>query len=294
MGTYLKNSFIVTIIITVGQVRHRDPRGLRVRVPRVPVQADPVRRVPRHVDGAVRGHDRHQRHHDQRPRAVQHLRGARRAVPRHRLRRVPDAPGVPDRCRTSCATPPRSTATGTGASSWRVAVPLARPAVARAHRVRVPRRRGTSTSGRCSSPRTTGCGRCRSACSSCSRSSIDQLNVTFAGAVIAVDPARDPAAVLPEAARAGPDRRRGQGMSACWWPRMGTDAGVVTIGMLGRMRDRRGVHMLGVGAGWSGIARLVAVRRGAGRPRGAANSTTCPLTALKKASKPVEITCGTR
>ncbi len=33
MGTYLKNSFIVTFIITVGQVAHRDPRRLRVRVP---------------------------------------------------------------------------------------------------------------------------------------------------------------------------------------------------------------------------------------------------------------------
>ena len=36
--------------------RHRDPRRLRVRLPRVPVQAHAVRRVPRHVDGAVRGH----------------------------------------------------------------------------------------------------------------------------------------------------------------------------------------------------------------------------------------------
>ena len=44
----------------------------------------------------------------------------------------------------------------------RVAVPLARPGDRGAHGVRVPRRRGTSTSGRCSSPRTTGCARCRS------------------------------------------------------------------------------------------------------------------------------------
>ena len=39
LGTYLKNSFIVTIIITRRPGRDGHPRGLRVRVPRVPVQA---------------------------------------------------------------------------------------------------------------------------------------------------------------------------------------------------------------------------------------------------------------
>ena len=113
--TYLKNSFIVTVDHHRRAGRHRDPRRVRVRVPRVPVQAHAVRRVPRDADGAVRGHDRHQRHDDQRPRLVQHLRRARGAVPRHRLRRVPDAPGVPQVPR-DLRTPPRSTATATGGS----------------------------------------------------------------------------------------------------------------------------------------------------------------------------------
>ena len=45
----------------------------------------------------------------------------------------------------------------------RVAVPLARPAIAALGGLRLPRARGTSTCGRCSSPRTTSTARSRSA-----------------------------------------------------------------------------------------------------------------------------------
>ena len=109
------------------------------------------------------------------------------AVPRHRLRRVPHAPGVPD----PAARPARR---GRPRRLRALALPVAGGGAAGAPggRARSPcsrsSRRGTSTSGRCSSPRTTSCVRCRSVSSSCSQSSIDQVNITFAGAIIAVIP----------------------------------------------------------------------------------------------------------
>ena len=127
---YLKNSFIVTLIITVGQVVTAILAGYAfaflefpfkrtlfvvfLATLMVPFEVTIVTNVSTVSDLGW----------------YEHLRGPRGAVPRHRLRRVPDAPGVPHPARATSATPPPSTATGTGASSTRVAVPLARPAVA--------------------------------------------------------------------------------------------------------------------------------------------------------------------
>ena len=69
----------------------------------------------------------------------------------------------------------------------RVAVPIARPAGRRARPLRVPRRRGTSTCGRSSSqgrPASYGPDRAAAAAGT----SIDQVNVTFAGVIIAAMP----------------------------------------------------------------------------------------------------------
>src|SRR5262249_45666539 len=81
------------------------------------------------------------------------------------------------------------------------------------------------------------------------------------------DPARDPPPVLPEATRARPHRRRGERMSIV------------------RSRTRWTMATLAAVVASTGLSAVVAVP-GAG----AQNSTTCPLTALAKASKPVEIT----
>ena len=127
---YLKNSFIVTLIITVGQVVTAILAGYAfaflefpfkrtlfvvfLATLMVPFEVTIVTNVTTISDLGW----------------YNTLRGPGGAVPRHRLRRVPDAPGVPHPARAISATPPPSTATGTGASSTRVAVPLARPAVA--------------------------------------------------------------------------------------------------------------------------------------------------------------------
>ena len=50
LGTYLRNSGIQTVIIVERAADHVDPRRLCLRVPRVPVQADTVRRLPDDAD----------------------------------------------------------------------------------------------------------------------------------------------------------------------------------------------------------------------------------------------------
>ena len=116
MGAYLKNSFIVTLIITVGQVVTAILAGYAfaflefpfkrtlfvvfLATLMVPFEVTIVTNVTTVATSA----------------GTNTLRGAGGAVPRHRLRRLPDAPGVPHAAQATCATPPRSTATGTGGS----------------------------------------------------------------------------------------------------------------------------------------------------------------------------------
>ena len=75
--------------------RHLDPGRLRLRLPRVPVPACPVRGVHGHADAAHRGDADPQRRHDPGLGPAQQLPRAGRAVPRHRVRHLPHPPGVP-------------------------------------------------------------------------------------------------------------------------------------------------------------------------------------------------------
>ena len=61
LGTYLKNSAIVTVFITVGQVVTAILAGYAFAFLEFPFKRTAVRGVPGHVDGAVRGDHRHQR-----------------------------------------------------------------------------------------------------------------------------------------------------------------------------------------------------------------------------------------
>ena len=74
---------------------HRHPRRLRLHVPRVPVPTGALLRVHGHADAAHRGHPDPERADHPVARLAQLLPGARRAVPRHRLRHVPAPPGLP-------------------------------------------------------------------------------------------------------------------------------------------------------------------------------------------------------
>src|SRR5664280_863615 len=74
---------------------HVDRGGLRLRVLGVPLQTHHLRGLPGHHDGADRGHLLHQPPDGGEPRVVQLVPGAHRPVPRHRVRGVPHAPGVP-------------------------------------------------------------------------------------------------------------------------------------------------------------------------------------------------------
>ena len=191
LGTYLKNSFIVTIIITVGQVVTAILAGYAfaflefpfkrtlfvvfLATLMVPFEVTIVTNLTTISDLGL----------------VRQLRRARGAVPRDRVRRVPDPPDVPD--------PPARPARRRRARRLRaLAVPDPGRGAARApgdrgaRGVRVPRRPGTSTCGHCSSPRTIGCGPSRSVSASCRGSPSTSSNVTFAGAVIAVVPLVDP------------------------------------------------------------------------------------------------------
>ena len=187
MGTYLKNSFIVTFIITVGQVLTAILAGyafafLQFPFKRVlfvvflatlmvPFEVTIVTNVATISDLGL----------------VQHLRRARGAVPRHRVRRVPDAPGVPHLARTTCATPPRSTATGTGGSSGGSRCRWPGPAVAAltvfAFLAAWNQYLWPLLITKDDRLRTVQIG-----LKQLQQSSIDQINITFAGAVIAVVP----------------------------------------------------------------------------------------------------------
>ena len=121
---------------------------------------------------------------------------------------------------------------------------------------------GTSTSGPSSSPKTTSSARCRSS-KQLQGLSIDQINVTFAGAVIAVLPLVILLlAFQKQLVRA--DRRCGEGLS----------------------HDGAKERSAGVP-----LATMPALPGSRSRPASAgAQTSKCPPSALKKASKPVEIT----
>ena len=116
-----------------------DPRRLRLRLPALPVQAHALRRLPGHADDPARGDVHHESRHGHVVALVQQLRGPVHPVPRHGLRHLPHAPGVP-------ADPPRPPG---GGPARRLRPPAlhdpgrraARPPVAgRAGRVLLPRR----------------------------------------------------------------------------------------------------------------------------------------------------------
>ena len=90
------------------------------------------------------------------------------------------------RSRATSATRPRSTATATCGSSHGSRCRCRGPR-SRRSRCSPSSRRGTSTCGRSSSP-TRATGRSRSGSSSCAASSLDQINTTFAGTVLAAIP----------------------------------------------------------------------------------------------------------
>ena len=116
LSKYMTTSAIMTVIIVVGPAGHLDPGRLRLRLPALPVQAHPLRPLPDHADDPLRGHVHHQPRHRHLAALVQHLRRAVRALPRHGLRHLPAAPGLPADPAATCRRRPRSTATGTGAS----------------------------------------------------------------------------------------------------------------------------------------------------------------------------------
>ena len=155
MVEYLLNSFIVTAHHHRRAGRHRDPRRLRVRVPRVPVQAHAVRRVPRHVDGAVRGHVRHEPRRRSATSGWYDTLRSGLAVPflATGFGAFLHAPGVPQLPHDL-----QDAAALDGYGHWRfmtrVAVPLARRRSRRSPSS-PSSPRGTSTCGRCWSRRTT-------------------------------------------------------------------------------------------------------------------------------------------
>jgi sn-glycerol 3-phosphate transport system permease protein len=126
LGRYLFNSFVVAVIVTVAQIVTSVLAAYAFADPRVPRQARAVRRVRRHAPRAVGGDAGRQPRDGRFARVAQHLPGPRRAVPRHRVRRVPDAPGVPH----PAARPARRRRIdGVGHLGFlrHVAVPLVRP-----------------------------------------------------------------------------------------------------------------------------------------------------------------------
>ena len=113
--------------------RHRRPRSSRRCSPAYafafldsPAERA-VRRVPRHAARPARGDARRQPPDRRRARLAQHVPGPGRAVPRHRVRHLPAAPGVHDAARATCAT--RRAIDGVGHLGFlrHVAVPLVRP-----------------------------------------------------------------------------------------------------------------------------------------------------------------------
>ena len=115
------------------------------------------------------------------------------------------------------------------------------------------------------------------AASSCAALSIDQVNVTFAGVIIAALPLVILLLVFQKQLVRGPDRRRGQGLSHDRPVRQPSTERIRRrlAGSLAALRRRRRRSSRSVGAGRAG-------------GRGACRSARS--RALKKATKPVEIT----
>ena len=187
MGTYLKNSFIVTFIITVGQVLTAILAGYAfaflefpfkrtlfvvfLATLMVPFEVTIVTNVTTISDLGLVQHLRRAWRCRSSPPASARSSCARRSSP----------------CRTTSATPPPSTATGTGGSCWRVAVPLARPAVAAltvfAFLAAWNQYLWPLLITKDDKLRTVQIG-----LKQLQQVSIDQVNITFAGAIIAVVP----------------------------------------------------------------------------------------------------------
>ena len=275
MARYLVNSAVVTVIITVGQLAVRDLGRVRVRVLEFPFKRTlfvvflATLMVPFEITivtnlatmNDLGWYDTYQ--------------GLScRSSRRHGVRRVPDAPGVPP---GATGPPGRGGARRVRPLRFmtRVAVPLARPAIAalavfaflgawnqylwpllvtkddeyRTVQIGLKQLRATS---------------------------LDQINVTFAGTVIGGHPARHPAAPLPEAAGARPHGRRRERLSPCHREQELTCPGRSPLRCCRAWRPR---------------SRLPASPSRAPAPRRRQASPKCPLNALKKAkSKPVEIT----
>ncbi len=138
MGEYLKNSFVMTGDHRALPAGDRDARGLCVRVPRVPVQAHALRRVPRDAHDPVRGHDHHEPHHRVDLGIYDTYAGLADPVPRDRLRSVPAPPGVPARCPRDLKDAAALDGYGHLRFLARVVVPLSRPAIAALGGLRVP------------------------------------------------------------------------------------------------------------------------------------------------------------
>ena len=113
MSKYMATSAIMTATIVVGQLVDLHPGRLRLRLPALPLQADAVRGLPGHADDPARGHVHHQPRHHHLAALVQLLRRAGDPVPRHRVRHLPAAPGLPADPAATCRRRPSSTATAT-------------------------------------------------------------------------------------------------------------------------------------------------------------------------------------
>ena len=129
MGRYLLNSAVVTTVITLGQVGTAILAGYAFAFLEFPLKRTlfvvflATLMVPFEITIVTNLATINE------PRLVQLVPGARGPVPRDRVRRVPDAPGVP-----AGAADLQDAASLDGYGHWRfmtrVAVPLARPAVA--------------------------------------------------------------------------------------------------------------------------------------------------------------------
>ena len=110
-------SLVVTLIITVHPAGHRHHGGLRLRLPRLPVQAGDVRAVHVHPPVAHRGHAHRQQRDD--PVTAAGPTATRASSPRSLPRRsAPSSSGRGSSAsRTRSGTPPASTATATSRSS---------------------------------------------------------------------------------------------------------------------------------------------------------------------------------
>ena len=254
-----------------------------------PLKRTDLRRVPHDDDGPVRGRVLHQPQTDRRRSATCPRSGSTSASTPTARSRVPFlATGFGAfLVRQAFLSLPRDLRDAAALDGYghlrfmaRVAVPLSAARRSRRSRCSRSSRRGTSTSGRWSSPTKT-TARCRSGCdNSCATPELrpDQRHVRRygAGSVAAVRAA----ARVPEAARAGPHRRRREGMTL--------ETSCAARISFARRRSCSSLAACGGGdddddTGGSG-------GDGGGEAPEAPDLPECPLDALESADQPVEIT----